>query len=287
MYILVMQGHVGHAPLSGPAYRGPDATPIGRITYAGHHLDVTAERPMRPRRWDTYSLVYVKNGTAVFHSAAAPGRAVGAGDLMLMFPRYAYRYVIDPQTPWSETFVQFDGPVFDLWRKGGLLAPANPVWHLEPVPVWWARLEAIVAPDRATGEDSALHRVGRLQAFLADAWTVSHRPAVEPADRDWLASAEALLSRDLTAYPDWDKLSARLNMSYERFRKRFRELAGVSPAKFRADRRVDWAAALLESADRSVEDIARTCGYHDKFHFMKRFKAATGLTPAQYRMRGH
>ena len=287
MYILVMSRHIGDMPLSGIPYQGLEQTPLGRITYAGHHLDVTPERPMGLRRWDTYSLVYVKNGNAVFHSQGSPERPVGAGDLMLMFPRHAYRYALDPQAPWSETFVQFDGPVFDLWRKQGLLAPDDPVWHLEPVAVWWGRLDAVVAPERAPDGGAALHRLGLLQAFLADAWTAAHRPGIGTVDRDWLASAESLLSRNLAAYPDWEALSGRLGMSYERFRKRFRALAGISPAKFRADRRIAWASALLENADRSVEDIARTCGYHDKFHFMKSFKAATGLTPAQYRLRGH
>jgi AraC-like DNA-binding protein len=287
MYILVMHRYAGKLPLSGPAYRGAEATPLGRITYAGRHLDVTPERPMGLRRWDTYSLVYVKSGRAVFHSQAASSRAVGAGDLILMFPRHAYRYAIAPQTPWSEIFVQFDGPAFDLWLKGGLLSPHVPVWHLDPVAVWWGRLEAVVAPACNPGDDTALHRVGLLQAFLADAWTAAHRPGLGPADRDWLAAARSLLGRDLAAYPDWVDLSRQLGLSHERFRKRFRELAGSSPAKFRAARRIEWAAALLESDARTVENIARTCGYHDKFHFMKRFKAATGLTPAQHRLRGH
>ena len=287
MYILVMSLHIGDMPLSGTPYQGLEQTPLGRIIYAGHHLNVTPEGPMSLRRWDTYSLVYVKNGSAVFHSQATPDRAVGAGDLMLMFPRHAYRYAINPKTPWSETFVQFDGPVFDLWRACGLLTTADPLWHLAPVAFWRTRLDGIVAPARAAGADTALHRVGMLLSFLADAWTAARRPGLDPADREWLANADSLLARDLAAYPDWEALGRGLGLSYERFRKRFRELAGQSPAKFRADRRIAWAAGLLEAGADSVEAIARTCGYHDKFHFMKRFKAATGLTPAQYRLRGH
>ncbi len=287
MYILVMKHHQGNVPLSGTPYQPVETTTLGRITYAGQHLDVQSSGPMRLRRWETFSLVYVRNGKAVFHSQGTPDRAVGEGSLMLMFPRNAYHYNIDPNMPWSETFVQFDGPVFDLWKKGGLLSTDEPVWNLNQVSVWWARLGGIVAPALATGKDNALHRICLLQAFLADAWTTAHHPEVEPADRAWLAFAENLLTRDLATYPDWDSLSARLDMSYERFRKRFHELARISPAKFRANRRIDWAASLLEQGTTSVDDIARTCGYHDKFHFMKRFKAATGLTPAQYRLRGH
>ena len=287
MYFLVMIRHQGNVPLSGKPYQPVETTPLGRITYAGQHLDVQTSGPMRLRRWDTYSLVYVRSGNAAFHSQDTPDRTVGAGDLMLMFPRNAYRYVIAPHVPWSEIFVQFDGPVFDLWRACGLLTTADPLWHLAPVAFWRTRLDGIVAPARAAGADTALHRVGMLLSFLADAWTAARRPGRAPADREWLAAAETLLERDLAAYPDWEAIGQKLGMSYERFRKRFRELAGQSPAKFRADRRIAWAAGLLEAGADSVEAIARTCGYHDKFHFMKRFKTATGLTPAQYRLRGH
>lgn len=273
-------------PLSGAPYRSLAVTPLGRIAYGGHHLNVRAG-PMRTRRWDTYSLVYVRSGSAVFHSQSVADQAVGEGDLMLMFPRHAYRYLIGSETTWSETFIQFDGPLFDLCRKRGLLTPADPVWRLPAAGAWRARLDAIVAPGSAADAAAALHRVGLMLSFLTDAWTAAHRPGVEPADREWLAAAETLLERDLAAYPDWEALGRGLGLSYERFRKRFRELAGQSPAKFRADRRIAWAAGLLEAGADSVEAIARTCGYHDKFHFMKRFKAATGLTPAQYRLRGH
>jgi len=285
MYILVMPQYQSGYPLSSTAYFDPAGTPLGRISYAGHHLDVIMTKHMRMREWNTYSLVYVRNGNARFRDVEGKDIPVGGGDVMLMFPLHGYRYLVDPGTPWSEAFVQFSGPIFDLWHSNGLITPDDPVWHLEPVSYWWPRIEAVVAAQHAGARDSALGRICLLQSFLADGYASAHRPAAEQAKRDWVAQAEALLQEELGAYPDWNALSGRLGMSYERFRKRFRELAGVSPARYRAIRRVAWAAELLGKRGHSLDHVAATCGYHDKFHFIKRFKAATGLTPTQYRRR--
>jgi len=46
------------------------------------------------------------------------------------------------------------------------------------------------------------------------------------------------------------------------------------------------AAALLETTDLSVEQIAELCGYGSRIVFRKAFKATMGVSPKQERMRG-
>ncbi|HVX57185.1 MAG TPA: hypothetical protein VHA37_05625, partial [Candidatus Saccharimonadales bacterium] len=50
----------------------------------------------------------------------------------------------EPGGRWSELHVVFDGPAFDGLRACGLLDPAAPVHHAEPVAVWRSRLEGAV-----------------------------------------------------------------------------------------------------------------------------------------------
>ncbi len=287
MYILGMKPRVGLMPLPEVAYVGLAPGRLGRVTYAGCHEAAHATASMRMRYWDTYSVVYVCSGAAQFEDESGRRQPVGPGDLMLMFPRHGYRYLAVPDVPWTEIFVQFDGPVFDLWRARHLLRPAEPVWRLEPLAYWRPKLAEIAAP-RVEGESeeaSALRRVCLLQAFLAEAYNAVHRAEHDAGQSEWLKRAHVLLEENLGAYPDWEALADRLNLSSDRFRKRFRELTGQTPSQYRARRRITWASELLKDRRRPLADIAATCGYHDVFHFAKRFQQATGLTPAQFRQR--
>ena len=71
--------------------------------------------------------------------------------------------------------------------------------------------------------------------------------------------------------------------SYERFRKRFAELKGVPPARYRLMRLVDQAGLLLTADDSPLRVIAGELGFCDEFHFSKLFKQRTGLSPSAFR----
>jgi AraC-like DNA-binding protein len=269
---------------TGPLFHSALTTPLGRVTWAGRHLDLEVRGSMAMRYWDTYAAEYVLKGRARFHDADGLSLAVGPGDLVLTFPRHGYRYVFPPRQLWSECFVQFRGPLFGLWVKEGLLSPKRPVHHLEPIDHWWKRLEAIIKPLALPEPAQSLKRVGLLQDFLVDA-VIAPQAAATPQDVAWLATAQAWLERDYDQPPDWDAVARRLDLSYHRFRKKFVALSGVPPAHYRAARIIEHAENLLHNRRLSIREIARQCGFCDEFHFAKRFRQVTGLTPAQLRRR--
>jgi AraC-like DNA-binding protein len=269
---------------TGRVFHSSIATPLGRITWAGRHLDSQSTKPMAMRRWDTYSAVYVLKGRARFHDETGLDLPVRAGDLMLMFPRHGYRYLSAPGEPWSEFFIQFRGPIFGLWMKEGLLDPRHPIHHIEPVDHWLQRLETIIKPLALPEPAQSLKRVCLLQEFLLDA-VIAPQTAAAPADSQWLAAAQDALSASLSQPITWESFARRFDLSYHRFRKKFTALGGVPPAAYRIGKVIEHAETLLHNRRLSLRDIARQCGFYDEFHFAKRFKALTGLTPAQYRKR--
>ena len=49
------------------------------------------------------------------------------------------------------------------------------------------------------------------------------------------------------------------------------------------ERRIRHAAALLSENQRSVDEIAKDCGYNDIVYFRRVFKRMQGLTPSGFR----
>jgi len=79
------------------------------------------------------------------------------------------------------------------------------------------------------------------------------------------------------------RLAALANYSEVQFRRLFRELTQQSPSEYVMNIRLNKAKTLLATTDKRITDIAQETGFYDHAHFIRSFRAATGLTPAVFR----
>ncbi|MHB8799291.1 MAG: helix-turn-helix domain-containing protein [Thermoanaerobaculia bacterium] len=111
---------------------------------------------------------------------------------------------------------------------------------------------------------------------------------VRPPDApDGAVEGLAEVLRDLHARPGSshrvEELAHRAGLSPDRFSRRVRALFGLSPSQLVIKVRVDAARRMLREGEDPIARVALACGYCDQSAFTRQFKAATGLTPAQYR----
>jgi len=108
----------------------------------------------------------------------------------------------------------------------------------------------------------------------------------------WRGGLAPVMRRRLADYieatlgdaPTLGQLAAIACMSEYHFARMFRVSFGMPPHAWIAARRIDRARALLRGSAQSLRQIALACGYADPSHFAHRFRAATGCTPAQFRL---
>lgn len=97
------------------------------------------------------------------------------------------------------------------------------------------------------------------------------------------------LREDLLHMPEkpWSlaTMAARCGYSVSRFCALYRERFGVSPKQDLLTARLTLARNMLCYTDRPITAIADTCGFDSAPYFSKYFKAATGLSPREYRRR--
>ena len=79
------------------------------------------------------------------------------------------------------------------------------------------------------------------------------------------------------------EMAARMNLSQSRFFSVYRSFYGNSPTDDLIRARIDAAKNALAFTDQPVARIAENLGYNNLTHFIRQFKALTGVSPSVYR----
>ncbi|CAN5443256.1 hypothetical protein BH11ARM2_BH11ARM2_25710 [soil metagenome] len=226
----------------------------------------------------SYAVVYVQNGGGGYRDANGVRQVVRAGDAIVLFPELPHAYgprLLAPRAPreWNETYVLFSGAVFDILRTTGVLRTAHPVI---PTPVGWgSRFQAFVEAHQTPTVPAQALRFASLIAEL-----VPDEPQPAPT---WSESAQASLAHNLQAPLELPELAASFGLSPDAFRKRFVRETGTTPARYRAERRMEAAETLLRETRMPLRAVAEALGYVDEFHLSHAYKRARGVPPSSVR----
>ena len=63
----------------------------------------------------------------------------------------------------------------------------------------------------------------------------------------------------------------------------FSKDTGMSIKSYLTEKRMQWAALMLQEPERSVKNIAASCGFDDSLYFSRAFSKYFGVSPQQYR----
>ncbi len=186
---------------------------LGQISAAAHTTidHDTSRAPLRVL--GKYALAYLLEGQGRYTDSNGLNLPLATGDLILVFPDVAHRYGPGFGQRWRETWVVFEGPAFEMWRKAGILDPAKPVHHLEPVDHWQRRIESIVGLPQGPSS-SPLLEFCRLQQVLAEALVSSAVASLTLSDFTWGIQACTLLESEASFGATLPEVARQLHMSY-------------------------------------------------------------------------
>jgi PAS domain S-box-containing protein len=100
---------------------------------------------------------------------------------------------------------------------------------------------------------------------------------------DGLAAALEHLDQEFAEPISPTQLAERAGLSPVRFARLIKRIFRITPTQLISQRRLAAASQLLRERDDAVADIALACGFYDHSAFTRAFRAATGLTPTQFR----
>jgi len=121
------------------------------------------------------------------------------------------------------------------------------------------------------------HTAGQ-SPYMAFRENVHHGDAAIRQAQEWL--------RSHYSHPNVvDALEKQSGLPSRTFKRRFKQVTGLTPISYVQQLRVDRAKALLETSDTPIEQIGWRVGYEDITYFRRLFKRVTNLRPGDYRTR--
>ncbi len=104
---------------------------------------------------------------------------------------------------------------------------------------------------------------------------------IEPSDE----CSIAYINRHYTRNFSIPYLAERCAMSETAYRKRFKEITGLSPIQYINHLKIEKACELIKSGELNASDICGFLNFDSLSYFYRVFKGITGVTPKEYKER--
>ena len=258
--------------------------PIGTILQSGQVSQSAGVSFEKMRVLGSYALVFLTGGGGHYQMQGAPLQACRTGDVLVVFPEIAHGYGPDGGGRWDELYLVFGGPVFDLWRERGWLTPEDPILRPRPLAPFAEGFRRLVVGEHGGSPALENERVCRLQAWLASAMRANTRTGERKLTSAWQPWIdEAIQHMKIHPSAPLENIARACGHSAESFRKKFRALMGESPCRYRDRLMVAAAKKLIYEERLANKEIAERLGICDEFHFSKRFRQISGMSPSVFR----
>ena len=216
------------------------------------------------------------------------------GEWLIIFPHDLHEHHFDacePGTSFLSMFFRFAGdrpPKQKLWRghnhpREQVLQRVQPHLHNEftTIAEQW---QAVSTLERWRLQTRCLDFAAQLLLLLPESlWADDlQHPTTAPLQ----VQLHTLFDEHLNTFLSSEEIAHHIGLSVRHLRRRCQDEIGNTPPneqmRFKMQRASDW----LTDTKRSITDIAQALGFQTPYHFSRRFKHHTSVSPRTYRQDG-
>jgi AraC-like DNA-binding protein len=241
----------------------------------------------RGRILDEFQLLFIVKGSGHFESAHFSRIQIDAGTIILLFPGEWHNYYYNPDTGWDEYWVGFDGVNVQNMIKSGFFNVTNPIFKIGINDEFISFYKSIIsyAEQEALGYQQVASSIVRhmmgLLYYKNQNSLFSDKEVVEKINQ-----ARILIRDNISNSVSPADIAEQLGLGYSWFRKAFKKYAGISPAQFQLQIRLQRAKDLLLNSNQSVSEIAYELTFDTPGQFSTFFRQKANMTPKEFRRTG-
>jgi len=234
----------------------------------------------------SFQILYLTRGHGVF-ACRTYGRnhlmPLKQGDMFILFPGEWHTYYADPGSDWDECWIGFEGFLPSRWVEDSTITPKCPIYHVglrqEVLRLYQEALD--VAESQRPGFQQVLGSIAVHLVGLAMYYGKNADSSISN-EIDAITQAKTVISQELQTITT-ELAAEKVEMSYSRFRKLFKNHTGFSPGKYILECKMLRAQEKLARTDMTIKRIALELGFDNVDYFVTAFKKRTGRRPSEYR----
>ena len=252
-----------------------DQDPFGLTVIAGHTTQIAGSKEPSIRYFNFYSIAHnIGDDTGYFILEGEKTRPFKPGQMAVITPGSKNDYGVR-SGKFIESFLVFSGSLADHLRDNGIIKDG--LFDMGDKPL----LNPIIRGYADLSYPARLKAKIELLNLIHEIYMCDIRKNVKSNTR-----MEELIDKMASnLHLPWGirEMSGFCGMSEPHFRRMFKRFTGCSPRDYVERMKMNRACELLRYTDTSIDGVAASLGYHDPFHFNRRFKASVGMPPGAYR----
>ena len=239
-----------------------------------------------PANRDHYLLHFIHSGSGTFFCENM-SYTLCAGQGFLIHPNIITSYQADINTPWSYSWIGFDGANAESYLLQTGLSVTNPVFSYQDASTFSSIFSELKALNRNTVVGQ-IRMIGYLYMLLASLMENSCLLSIQgkaffSSKEEYIKNAIGYIQTNYSRKITIEEIANYIGLNRSYLGVIFKELTGISPQNFMIDFRMDKAKKLLSDISMSIGDVSRSIGYDDPLAFSKIFKKKVGVSPNAYR----
>lgn len=250
-------------------------TALGTLGFGGHINSGQGTGFTTWRRFGMYALVLLRSGNGTYRDSSGRSSPLSSGSIISVFPDLPHQYGPSTGAGWDESYLCFHGPAFAAWEHPGGLERTTPVWSVGDPTRWTTRISSIL--DSAVSDHpAACALLSSIHTLIASLCALRPPPPPTPP---WLTTARQLLEDPSTPHRPLPSIARSCGITYDSFRRHFRQATGQSPRTYRRRHLVHLAASVYSRGHLTTDAVAEHFGFTDAAHLSRSFLQILGVRP--------
>jgi len=250
-----------------------------RLIYCGKRLKNLSHN-YGPHTLNTYLLYYIMEGTATLYYNGKSEEITGPG-FLVHYPKCANSYQCKRGVPWGIKWIVADGAMIEKYLSIVGISREKPYIKLEDgrgIDLLFDKMYESFDKGSTAAAFSCISLLYELFSLLAE------KAAPKSEESMLIKKAYSIINCNFSN-PDFNvsMLAEMLGLHFNYFSVLFKQETGISPIKAICECRFLNADKMLRFTDKSIKEVAVSCGFADEFYFSRSFKKRFGKSPREYR----